>query len=309
MIFAHVSLTPLCGAPWAAAEAFREAGHDSFCIAPAQYDSGRTVPTHYRVPPVAEAVARLHQADVIICHERWPLREGWYPPGKPTVIWHHRPRPEDGHSGRREPGEWPSGVAGGARTGHTWLPRLPELLPLEDRHYRPGIKPARRVRIACDTGDVGQDLGDLDAEVDVVGPVGLEESLQRKAAAHIVIEDLSTTGYRRGSIEALALGCVVVNACDDLHAWHVQQMTGGCGHPFEAIDPGRLRGSLGRLVALGPDALSHMGRRNRAWLEAAWRPTELIDRNLLPLVDEAIALAARHRQTGDGGGLEEPKHE
>ena len=106
MVIAHVSLTPLDGAAWAIAEAFREAGIESFCIAPAADADGRAMPTDYRLPPMGGAVARLEAADTVICHESWPLGERWYPAGKPTVVWVHVP------GGPAPPEGLPWGVAG-----------------------------------------------------------------------------------------------------------------------------------------------------------------------------------------------------
>lgn len=303
MIVAHVSLTPLAGAVWAAAEAFREAGYDSFCIAPDATGDGRDVPTDYRAPPVGGAIARLHRADAVFCHDGWPYGEQWYPPTAPTVGWFHTP-PESGARDRRlvESG-WPWGVSGSGDTRRApGRPPLPELVPLKHRFYQAGEKPAERVRIAyCPSDSTGGRSGQaacgcvlgaldgLSADVEVIPGGPPASKLRRMAAAHVVIDGCDDGSYGRSSLEALALGCVAVNRCDARRAWAIQRMTGGCGHPFEVADLGRLREALRRLVGLGPEALAHMGRRNRRWMEAAWRPVGLIERNLRPLMEAAAA--------------------
>jgi len=311
MIFAHVSQTPLAGAAWAAAEAFREAGHDSFCIAPEDYGNGRRMATHYRYPPVGGAAARLTAADAIFCHQGWPYQQRWYPRGKPTIGWYHSSPTADQIDRKLESDGWPWGVTGGYEARlHPGCTALPELYPLKHRFYRVREKPAGRVRIAYSPPDaypatgagnhretVLASLAGLDADVDVIVGLSLEEDLRRKAVAHVVIDDCITGAYNRASLDGLALGCVVVNNCDRLCAWNVQRMSGGCGHPFTLSGPGRLRQTLRELIACGPQTLAHLGRRNRRWFEAAWSPAALIARNFQPLIDAALD-NARGRAAG-----------
>jgi len=303
MVIAHVSLTPLEGAAWAAAEAFREAGFESFCIAPEAYDSGRAMPTDYRLPPMGPAVARLDAADVVLCHQQGAFDERWFPKGKPSVIWIHLPWRPGARDGPPPADGWPWGMSGGLRPApQTSAPPLPELVPLKHRLFQVGRKPRGRVRIAyCPAGGAGNCRGDpahevtmaalagLNADAEVIVGLSFAARLGRMAAAHIVIDGSAGGSYGRTSLEALALGCVVVNNCDALRAWNIQRMTGGCGHPFELAGPTRLHRALRRLIDLGPAALAHMGRRNRRWLAAAWNPAESIHRNLKPLIDAALA--------------------
>ncbi len=302
MVIAHVSLTPLEGAAWAAAEAFREAGLESFCIAPDAYASGRAMPTDYRLPPLGPAVAKLDAADVVICHQQRPCHERWFPRDKPTVVWVHLPWRPGGRD--RPPGAdgRPWGASGGlGPTSQTSGRPLPELVPLKHRLYQVGLKPRRRVRIAyCPAHGAGNcqgnpayeaalaSLAGLNADVEMVVGLSFAARLRRMAAAHIVIDGCVDGSYGRTSLEALALGCVVINHCDSHRAWNIQRMTGGCGHPFELADPVRLHQTLRCLIHLGPAALAHMGRRNRKWLAAAWDPAESIHRNLKPLIDAAL---------------------
>jgi hypothetical protein len=302
MVIAHVSPTPLEGAAWAAAAAFREAGFDSFCIAPDAYDSGREMPTDYRLPPVGPAVAKLHAADLVICHQHRPCHERWYPKARPTVVWVHLPWRPGGRGSPPAAGGWPWGMSGGLQPGLQASGRpLPELAPLKHRLYQIGLKAPNRVRIAycpdnaasrCQGSSACEatpaELADLNADVEVVAGLSFADRLRRMAAAHIVIDGCVSGSYGRASLEALALGCLVVNNCDSSRAWNIQRMTGGCGHPFELAEPPRLHERLQHLISLGPAVLAHMGRRNRDWLTGAWDPAELISRNLMPLIDAAL---------------------
>ena len=297
MIVAHVSVTPLEGAVWAVAAAFREAGHDSFCVAPDAYESGRRMPTDYCVPPTGGAAARLAMADVIVCHGPLPYREAWYPRGKPTVFWLHR---LPCCSGNDVPGGWPCGVAGGLSPPPSGQTPLPELVPLGHRFYQPGAKATDRVRVllakspdggrgsTCFQEELAASIAGRQADVEVVSRLSFADRLARMATAHVVVEETPERSYGPNSIEAMALGCVVVNTCDGLAAWNIQRMTGGCGPPFEVAQRGRLGQTLGRLIDLGPNTLRHMGQRNRDWLTRAWSPGELIDRNIEPLIEVAL---------------------
>lgn len=301
MIVAHVSLTPREGAVWAASEAFAQAGHESVCIAPGGYESGRAVPTDLPPPPCRGALDALGRAEVIFCHDGWPYAERWYPRGTPTVGWYHAPATDpDGGPSLKLDG-WPWGVsafgAAGASPDGT---RLPDLLPLGHELYRPADKPAHRVRLAyCPSPAAGGCRGEasyeamlaawagLNADVDVLAGLAPARRLRRMAAAHVVLDD-AFGGPTRSSLEGLALGCVVVSGDDGRAAWEALRLTGGWAPPLEAVPPGGLRRTLRRLTGYGPATLARMGRRNRRWMEAAWRPGELIDRNVLPLVRAAL---------------------
>ena len=307
MIVAHVSLTPQDGAVWAAAEAFREAGYDSFCVAPDACDGGPAMPTDYRLPPSGGAVARLHQAGVVLCHDPWVRQESWFPRGKAAVGWARSPGPAWHCEADADSDDWPWGVGGAAACGDCpGRPPLPELVPLKHRFYHPASKPAARVKAAYCYGRTGGSraglsdpvyeatlaaLAGLNADIDVLVGLGLADRLRRMAAAHVVVDDCATGGYGRASLEALAVGCVVVNGCDGLRNWNIHRMTGGRGHPFEVAGLGTLHAALRRLVERGPAELTHMGNRNRQWMEHAWEPSRLIERNFRPLMDTAIRQA------------------
>ena len=303
MNIAHICRTPVAGAAWAASEAFKEAGFDSCCIARREYADGRAMPSDYPYPPNDEAAMDLWNADLIFCHQGHPYNEPWYPKETPTVfIYHSQPS--------HMPKPW-TAIADGmpwAVIGQ-YQPRLygdcsivPNLIPLKHSWYQAGHKPDDRVRIAYspsnrslggwdDKGyaDTMKAFDGLDADIDVIVGVTLRECLARKSAAHIVIDECVTGSYHRSSLEALALGCVVVNNIDAPCAHLIRLMTGGTGHPFVTCHIKALRDTLESLIDQGPDKLTHWGCRNREWMESAWNPKDLIERNYQPLMEKALA--------------------
>ena len=116
----------------------------------------------------------------------------------------------------------------------------------------------------------------------------LEDCLARKSTAHINIDECVTGAYHRSSLEGLALGCVVLNNCDWQCDQLIRQMTGGVRHPFITCKIGDLRAILQCLIAKGPGKLASIGERMRSWIEYAWSPEELIQRNYKPLMDAAV---------------------
>jgi|GEM_PF-3430344 len=292
MLIAHVSLTPQEGAVWAAAAAFREAGFESFCIAPESYDGGRTMATDYRCPPPPDAAERLARADVVFCHDGWAYRESWYPRGAATVAWYHSP---PGRASRAAQADgWPWASDGGPAGRHyASASVLPLLVPLDHEWYRPADKPLDCVRIACRVEHRDALAGlcgghGTPCETVVLDGLGLRQRLGVLAAAHVAVGDLAGRSCGLAELEALAAGCVVVADPDGLSAWNTQRATGGCGHPFEVAGAAAMRRTLERLAAMGPELLAHLGRRSRAWLLDAWQPAEMIERNFRPLMEEAI---------------------
>lgn len=311
MLVAHVCQTPVAGAAWAWAEAFREAGFESSSVAPGGYADGRAMPRHENWPPGERQVEMIRAADVVFCHQGHPYRCEWYPRDKPTVVVYHS-QPSRVNRMAQNDG-WPAACLG---QYHTRLyPRcrpLPNLMPLQHPWFQPGAKPSRFVRVAYSPSNTY--MSDWDAkgydrtveiltgccerdgigcEIEVIVHSPLQDCLRRKATAHIVIDECVTGSYHRSSLEGLALGCVVLNACDGLCAANIRRMTGGCGHPFQVVDLAGLPAALDALIAKGPDKLRRAGLANRKWLEGAWNPAELIQRNILPLMDQAMAKAGR----------------
>lgn len=303
MMIMHLSQTPVAGACWAAAEAFREAGHKSFAISGHNYSDGRIMPHDHRYPPMKPAVLeKLRNADVIIAHQCHPYKAAWFPKNKPTVgVCHSQPshiwKPFFNTG-------WPWAVVAQYQTRlYPGCHAVPNLVPLKHELYQPGDKPERALiayspsnRIGTGWDDKGYDatvaaLAGVDADVDIIERVPLAECLKRKARAHIVIDECATGSYHRSSLEALALGCVVVNNCDWQCDDNIRRMTGGAGNPFEVVGLDGLEAKLAELVALGPEKLTRMGARNRVWMEAAWNPAELIERNYMPLIRMAQEIA------------------
>jgi hypothetical protein len=292
-------MTPVAGAAWAAAEAFREAGYESFSVAGSRYNDGRVMPRHEDWPPGPREIEMIRNADVIFCHQGHPYKFDWYPKHKPTVFWYHSQPLHMWRHGEKE--GWPWCVEGQYQTRlYPGSIPVPNLFPLRHPWYQPQPKPDR-VQIVYSPSNstlAGYDdkgysgtiaaLQGLDADVHVLTGVSLEQCLAAKAKAHIVIDECVTGSYHRNSLEGLALGCVVVNNCDGLCEQNIRDMTGGAGLPFVRSNIGDLSTTLRRLVEMGPSSVAHMGYRNREWMEGVWNPAEMIERNLKPLMDEAV---------------------
>lgn len=306
MRICHLSQTPVAGAPWAWSEAFKEAGYDSFCVARGTYGDGREFPRDEDWPPAEREIRMIREADLIFAHQGKPYRMTWYPKDKPTIaIYHSQPTP--GHTDRlAEKHGWPWAAIG------QWEERLypgckfvPNLVPLKHPWYQPGKKPTDRVRIVyspSNRGATGWDDKGYEAtfrilesikgpgvDVDVITGVPLEDCLYRKSTAHICIDECVTGAYHRSSLEALALGCAVINNCDSRCASLVRQMAGGCLPPFIPVAIEELAKTLESIVHTRN--YTAIGCNNRGWMDYAWQPADLIERNFKPLMDAAFAHA------------------
>lgn len=294
----HISQTPIAGAAWAASEAFKEAGYDSCCIAHRRYKGGREFPSDYLYPPNDEALVKLWNAEVIFCHQGRPYRQSWYPKNTATVfIYHSQPS----HVWRGGEARWPWAVIG------QYQPRLygecdivPNLVPVWQEWYEPGPRANDLVQIAYSPsnkrlsgwddkgyGGTVEILNSLDADIDVITGVPLDECLQRKAQAHIVVDECVTGSYHRSSLEGLALGCVVVNNCDAACAANVRKMTGK-EHPFVVTDMKHLAETLQEAIDKGPGHLTRWGTTLRDWFCENWNPTVLINHCYRPLMEKAL---------------------
>ena len=304
MNIAHVSMTPIAGAAWSWAEAFKEAGFDSFSCTPERYNDGRSVPTHRKYPPVGDDLIAVQSADVIFAHQGHPYKAEWYPHDVPTVAIYHS-QPSHVLRGPEMDG-WPTGVVGQYQTRlYAGLPPVPNLIPLKHSWYQPAGKSLDRIRIAFSPSnttmagwdakgytETKRDLDKLDADVDVVTGVSLAECLRRKADAHVVIDECVTGSYHRNSLEGLALAGAVVNDCDGQCSSNIRRMTFSPDHPFWTTDLAGLWRILNAFIARGPTQLVEWGNRSRRWMDDYWNPATLIKQNFVPLIDKAMEKAA-----------------
>lgn len=308
-------MTAIAGACWAWSEAFKAAGHDSFCCCPGGYDDGRTMPTDYPWPPAPDVLDRIHQADVRICYQGHPYRFPWYPKGKATLFVYVSQNSARYIWRNGEADGWPWAVDGEYQTRlYENATPVPECLPLGHEWFRPGPQPSDRVRIVYSPsrvrpdGDPWNDKGytatvaALDGlsgpvEVDIITRRPWDECLARKRTAHIAIDECVTGAFHSNSLHGLAHGCVVVNNADDLCQENVRRVTGGAEAPFVRCGIDDLAKTLQCLVSMGPSRLALMGSHNRAWIEQHWQPDALIERNFMPLIREAM----RHAALGGDG--------
>lgn len=306
MIVAHVSMTPVAGACWAAAESFREAGYDSFCVAPDNYGDGRLMPTDYKWLPNTAAKKRINAADVIFCYQGYPFTYPFYPQDKPTIgVYVSQPK---GHIRRvLEDHGWPWCVLAQYQTRlYQGCTPVPELIPMKHEWYQPAPK-AEKIRIVYSPSNNNMDGWDDkgyeqtivalkqvesdDVEVEIITHKPLWECLRLKANAHIVIDECITGSYHGNSLQGLAQGCVVINNADELCAENIRLITGGYEHPFVTTDCDNLLDTLQGLIMLGRKELVKWGRQGRRWFEIHYQPATLIKRHYLPLIEKAIAHA------------------
>jgi len=305
MRIAHVSMTPIAGACWAWSEAFKEAGYDSFSVASKNYGDGRIMPADYGWPATAVAIAEIRAADLIFCYQGHPYQRAWYPRHKPTVFVYVSQNESRYIWRGGEADGWPWAVDGEYQTRlyPDSIP-VPECLPLNHPWFQPAEKPADRVRIVYSPSNTNRDgwddkgyeatcrilnelAADTKVEVDVIVHRPFDECLERKRTAHISIDECVTGAFHGCSMQALVHGSIPVNNADAGCMVNLRRMS-GADAPFVRCDMNGLLLTLRSLVRLGPRKLTVMGAANRAWMEAHWNPRELIERNFLPLIKQAM---------------------
>ena len=297
MKVAHISLSPVAGAAYFASESFKEAGYDSVCIAGVSYDDGRSFPADYSYPPTGEAVTKLNDADVIFCHQGKPYNAEWYPKHKPTIGWYHSQLTASAINRNLEKDGWPWCVVGQYQTRlyENAVP-VPNLYPLKHPFFQPQKK-CDNITIAyspSNTDGTGWDdkgyqktvdiLNRIPCQVDIIRGVPIEECLSRKAKAHMVIDECVTGSYHRSSLDGLAFNCCVVNNCDDLCLENIKRMTGATYVPFVSVGIEILEQYLQTWL----QRYESDNTLERSWFEEYWNPTNLIERNFLPLMEQAL---------------------
>lgn len=309
----HISQTPVAGAAWSWSEAFKEAGYDSACLARSEYNDGRVMPTDYRWPPTAAGKEAIEQTDVLLCYQGHPYRYEWYPRTKPTVFLYVSQPRHIMRSGEKD--GWPWAVIGEYQTRlYPGCVAVPNIVPLKHPLFEPGRKPTDRIVIAYSPSNkdkAGWDDKGYEAtvrilrhivdggnhvpiEADVITGTPFKECMERKARAHIVIDECVTGSYHGNSIQGLALGCVVINNCDAEVANNLRAFTGR-DIPFVRSNLDGLSETLSQLVQASPDKLIRMGRADRKWLEDAMPPADMVERWFRPLIDDAISIARDNR--------------
>lgn len=132
---------------------------------------------------------------------------------------------------------------------------------------------------------------DIDLVLRGAEPLPHDRLLEKKRAAHIVIDECVTGGYHRNSLEGLAAGCVVVNGLGQ-HS-PIADMLRRSTHenaplPFETATLDILETVLEELISRGPDDLQKAGTVNRQWMETYWRFDDQWRRFWVPAIDRAL---------------------
>jgi ADP-heptose:LPS heptosyltransferase/2-polyprenyl-3-methyl-5-hydroxy-6-metoxy-1,4-benzoquinol methylase len=120
-------------------------------------------------------------------------------------------------------------------------------------------------------------------------------ALAMKRNAHIVVDECVTGSYHRNSLEGLAFGCVVVNGLGLRSEIRdvLQTCAGGAISPFVFARLDTLEEELERLISLGPAALAERGAASRQWIEQNWQFAAHWVRHWQPVIDAALARAAK----------------
>lgn len=102
--------------------------------------------------------------------------------------------------------------------------------------------------------------------VDVIENVPRDECLRRKAAAHIVVDELVTGSYHLSGLEGLALGKPVLAWLDDRVQTVLRELTGANALPWVNVHLEDAERVL-RVLAADPDLCEAIGSESRTWME------------------------------------------
>lgn len=111
----------------------------------------------------------------------------------------------------------------------------------------------------------------VNVAVDVIEQVSHAECLCRKAACHIVIDDLVTGSYHLNTLESLASGSVCLTHMDRATQQAVFDLIGRSDFPALAVG---LEDAQAVLLDLVSDrtAVESIGAHSRAWMKQYWAP-------------------------------------
>lgn len=100
-----------------------------------------------------------------------------------------------------------------------------------------------------------------------------EECLQKRASAHISIDEVVTGSYHLCSLESLAQGCVTIAGLDDIQIKTIKDLTGCEWLPWVIAHKENLLRML-HTCAMDPMMMELRAKHSREWMERYWHPRD-----------------------------------
>lgn len=132
--------------------------------------------------------------------------------------------------------------------------------------------------------------------VDVIEQVPHRECLQRKALAHVAIDELVTGSYHTSTLESLAAGSATLCYLDDRTRASFMRLSGQPDLPVLSVALEHAGAVLADLVR-NPEVAEEIGLRSAAWMRAHWSPQRMagyfLDAYQAVVAQPGVAFTAR----------------
>jgi hypothetical protein len=137
----------------------------------------------------------------------------------------------------------------------------------DTKGYRETVRLLARVRRKAATRKI-------DIDIDLIEQVSHAECLRRKAACHVVIDDLVTGSYHLNTLESLAAGSVCLTYMDRATQQAVFDLTGRSDFPAVSVG---LEDAESVLLSLAADLplVEAMGQNARTWMAKHYDPKQM----------------------------------
>lgn len=117
----------------------------------------------------------------------------------------------------------------------------------------------------------------LDFDYDIITRAPLDQCIERKRNANVIIDECVTPSYHRSGLEGLALGkltlCSLNKEVEDVLA----EASGTVVNPFHNVEVIHLYHELKQLIERGTDYVLDEGKKSRQWMEDHWHPQDVVN--------------------------------